>query len=200
MARMREVKSGGYHVEQEQSLFGPDKDLKTWLVERAKIRNVTLLLAHADDGVIWGRVDASKLVTARDVFGGDLFPELSLGTLQLARLFSAAGEVLLWRVDEGWQARWVTDVKDGNGYYDESQMLWGTQLGAAKSGFTWVHEGRQGLRHAVPIELPAGAFDANGDSRPGRLVVRHYLRVDPCTGLVRVALSRLVDVPKEEGK
>jgi hypothetical protein len=34
-----------------------DHDLKQWLIKQASESNLRYLLAHADDGVIWGRFD-----------------------------------------------------------------------------------------------------------------------------------------------
>jgi CRISPR-associated protein (TIGR03984 family) len=159
---------------------------------------VSLLLAHADDGVIWGRVENGRLLTAAAVFGEAAFPPLRMATLQQARLFGPAGELLLWRGDSDWRARWVTDVPTGDGYYDEVQMLWGNQCEDTRDGFTLVHEGRQGLRHAPPIEILPTAFGDKGQHRPVRLQVRHYLTVDAETGLSRLVLSRLMNVTQEE--
>ena len=39
--------------------------LETWLAEQAHAHALSRLLAHADDGVIWGRVDAGVLSTER---------------------------------------------------------------------------------------------------------------------------------------
>ena len=38
--------------------------LKAWLAEKAKEYQLTTLLAHADNGVVWGKVDDGTLVTA----------------------------------------------------------------------------------------------------------------------------------------
>jgi CRISPR-associated protein (TIGR03984 family) len=197
MAKMREIKSGGCQMESVDVSLQVG-ELLSWLVEQARTRGVSLLLAHADDGVIWGRVENESLLTAAEVFAEAQFPPLRLTTLQQARLFGPAGELLLWRSDPGWCARWVTDGPTGDGYYDEAQMLWGTQWEGSGKGFTLVHEGRQGLRHAPPIEIASTAFDDKGQRRPLRLQVRHYLANDADTGLSRHVLSRLVNVTQEE--
>ena len=45
---------------------GPDfeRDPSGWLVTQARTHGLRFLLAHADDGVIWGRVDGTVLVTS----------------------------------------------------------------------------------------------------------------------------------------
>lgn len=72
-----------------------------------------------------------------------------------------------------------------------------------QTGFTLVEDGRQGLRHAVPIEVPDRAFSPSGSrrrKRPLRLQVRHYIKYDK-DGHAYTALSRLVALhPKLEGE
>jgi CRISPR-associated protein (TIGR03984 family) len=164
-------------------------DPTEWLTAQASAHGLTTLLAHADDGIIWGRVDGGGLHTSHDVFGDAVSPPLRAVTLQQARLFGPQAELLLWRDDGGWQARLAEETPDGE-HYDEHQMLWGNQRVDGQDGFTLVSEGRQGLHHAPPVNVDAAEFSS--DHRPLRLQVRHYLRTDPETGLVQVALSRLL--------
>jgi len=165
-----------------------------WLEVQARSAGLAYLLAHADDGVIWGRVDEDgTLHSSHDAFP-DVSPPLREGTLQQARLFGPGGELLLWRDGDDWRARLAQDAPaDGEDCtYDEPQMLWGYRHIDTTDGFTLVDEGQQGLRHAPPIIAPPGAFAPN--DRPLRLVVRHYLTPDRDSGLLRVWLSRLLDV------
>jgi CRISPR-associated protein (TIGR03984 family) len=196
MKPLRKIKTGGYQV---TSITTADlADVATWLLAQAKKHNLTTLLAHADDGVIWGRVsEDNALLTSHAVFGEPPSPELRLETLQQARLFGAQAELLLWRTAKGWQARLAKNAPQGE-HYDQSQMLWGDGRVKVKQGFTLVEEGREGLRHAPPVEVPKAEFA--DDRRPLRLWVRHYLATDPETGVVDVALSRLVKVDYEEKK
>lgn len=193
MTKIREIKLGGYRTEQ---VSAPDKgaDLDEWLTTQARKHGLTTLLAHSDDGVTWGRVERSRLCTSHDLFGEAVSPPLRVVTLQQARLFGPQAELLLWRGADGWRTRLVEETPDGE-HYDESQMLWGNRREDGQGGFTLVSEGRQGLRHAPPVDVDAAAFSA--DHRPLRLQVRHYLRTEPETGLVRVALSRLVGLKIE---
>ena len=188
MTEIRKIRPGGYGT---TPVSVPDlgDDPSEWLAAQAKEHGLTTLLAHADDGVIWGLMNDGQLTTSHDVFGDPPSPLLQTVTLQQARLFGKRAELLLWRGADGWRARLAEDAPDGE-HYDESQMLWGNQWEDARDGFTLVNEGRQGLRHAPPVGVAATEFSA--DHRPLRLQVRHYLHTDPDTGLVRVALSRLV--------
>jgi len=167
--------------------------LRTWLVEQAKQYRLTTLLAHADEGVIWGKVENGALVTADEVFEQMGFPSLNWQTLQQARLFGLEAELLLWRVDDQWQARLV---KENEGqvvtFYDEFQMLWGTYWKGQAQGFTLVTDGGNRHRHAPPINAPQEMFPGK-NQRPLRLQVRHYLAIAK-DGLHRVMLSRLVNL------
>ena len=169
-------------------------DPKAWLQTQAVTYQLDWLLAHADDGAIWGRMEAGKLLVAPEP------PPLRLETLQQARLFSSAAELLLWRDgDNDFHARLIRDVNEAkNAVFtealDERQMLWGTDAQPLKNtGFTVMSDGARGLRHVVPLHL-AGAFGE--ENRPLRLRVRHYLEED-ASGFVRVTASRLVELTEE---
>lgn len=174
--------------------------LAGWLEEQASGKKLRWLLAHADDGVIWGRVDDGRLITSEEVARGypeaeAISPVLRWETLQQARLFGAGGEVYLWRDENGgWRARFIRDVREGERAhweeaYNEPQLLWGSTDGATPlaHGFTLVREGVQGLAHVLPMSLPV---DGAKVSLP-RLVVRHYLSR---SGVARVVASRLLDL------
>ena len=165
----------------------PGQTVHKWLEAQVSDADGTFyLLAHADDGVIWGRLAGGTLVTAPET---DFSPPLRLETLQSARLFSDAGEVLLWKDgDQRLQARLIIDG-DGEAveYFDEGQILWGTQAKAIGDSFSQMSDGAQGLCHIAPIAIA----NFQGNHRPLRLTVRHYLSED-VNGFVRVACSRLV--------
>ena len=174
-------------------------DVAGWLSSIGETYGLTTLLAHADDGVIWGRVEGGRLRTAHDVFTAhDASAALRPPTLQQARLFGVDGELLVWRADESWQARLVLGSQgDWVEAYDEWQILWGTRAESKRDGFTLVAEGAQGLRHAPPVELDAALFAPEENRHPLRLQVRHYLETEPSRGLLRFTLSRLVRVTDE---
>ncbi|MDW8233850.1 MAG: CRISPR-associated protein Csx19 [Roseiflexaceae bacterium] len=169
-----------------ESSFASDPAL--WLVARAQQYGLRYLLAHADDGVIWGRIDGNSLRTSHGIAPAS--PPLRASTLQQARLFSPAGELLVWRVDSGWRARLVSDA-DGNAddVIDEDQLLWGDTVEATSNGFTLLREGSQGMRHAVPVTVTPDQIKRH----ELRLRVRHYITEND-DGEARISLSRLVQV------
>lgn len=177
--------------------FVDDKALHDWLNEQAKTHQLNYLLAHADDGVIWGRFDEGELTTAEQVFRKPEFdfPSLRLLTLQQCRVFGRSGEVLLWRTGEKWRSRLVQE-NDTAEIIPEQQILWGTQKERESEGFTLLSDGQQGLRHAVP--LLDITFDKNNKlHRPLRLSVYHYIDYDD-SGLARISRSRLVNLTTEQ--
>ncbi len=171
-----------------------------WLKEKVKTEAL-FLLAHADDGVIWGRFDdEGKLHLSGEAFSEYVPVKLRAVTLQQARLFGEAGELLVWQVEGGFRGRVLTDeLVSADDQRNETHWLWGTSTeDEAKgiktdNGFTLMRDGQQGLTHPVPIPLP-------GRDRRAGLKVRHYLG-DDAHGQAYIALSRLmnvVEVPEKE--
>lgn len=161
-------------------------ELADWFAEQA-IAEMAFFLAHADDGVIWGQVVGGKLTLA-----GDAIPEVQVllrpATLQQARLFGPAGELLLWRDNGKFRVRCIADGAESpeHALPLETYWLWGTQGVKSAGGFQLLEEGAQGLRHAPPISaLPGGQRVA--------LAVRHYLAYD-AEGRARISASRLYDL------
>jgi len=151
------------------------------------------LLAHADDGVIWGRFDNGALTTASQVFTRPEFdfPELRLETLQQCRIFGEKGQVLLWKYGEKWKSRFIGNPEEDKILPPENQILWGTH-GRKQDNFTLLWDGLQGLKHAVP--LTEISLDNNNKLiKPVRLVVHHHITYDN-DGLARIYRSRLVDL------
>jgi len=176
-----------------------ERDLRGWLMKQADNLPVTTLLAHTDDGVIWGAVVNGQLALSGDAFP-EMLPPLRAKTLQQARLFGPQVELLIWRDGDGqWQARLIDDRGgDRVGYYfDEEQLQWGDHAEDEKNGFTRVAEGQQGLRHVVPLTRAALDFDPPGQLRerrhPLRLRVRQYVEEDE-DGLLVVRQGRLVEL------
>lgn len=167
-------------------------NLRGWLAAKAT-PDMPWLLAHADDGVIWGRREADgSLLLSSDVFDAkNRYPtiavELRTETLQQARIFGKAGEVLVWRNGAGFIAREIADGEQASeDAFDERHLLWGQGLPASsQQGFTLLVEGEQGPCHAVPLVV-------KDDRRPA-LRVRHYIDFDS-DGQAFVCLSRLVDL------
>ncbi|MBD2139030.1 hypothetical protein H6F32_15955 [Anabaena sp. FACHB-1237] len=91
-----------------------DFDLKVWLETQAEDHQLKYLLAHADDGVIWGKFQHGngKLITTTEPI--KLFPECDFPlfreeTLQQCRIFGDNSEVIIWKTDEGFKARLIQD-------------------------------------------------------------------------------------------
>ena len=109
--------------------------LDNWLKQQAKDYKLSYLLAHAEDGVIWGRFDieAGTMETADQVFTECKFSILRLSTLQQCRIFGDNGEVLLWNSNEKWRSRLILQSKVSElenkqelSLIQEEQVLWGT--------------------------------------------------------------------------
>lgn len=175
----------------EKTRYLPDKpydvtDPVGELNKKAETGRFAYLLAHADDGVIWGAIKDGQLALSNKAFP-EISPELRPKTLWEARLFGEKAEWFLWRAVNGWRAR---EIRDGEGeereYYDESLILWGTDPdGEAKGGFYPVREADLGIRHTPPLPLKK--------RHSLRLKVRHYVDYDP-SGVAFVKLSRLVNL------
>ncbi len=173
-----------------------------WFAGRSDNCRNALFLAHADDGVIWGRLQDNRLVTSSQLFKKfQVSPPLRAVTLQQACLFNDVEEVRVWRKEDGFQACRLYDVLNEEfDSFDEEQVLWGTRAEDRENEFTLLADGRQGLRHAVPLNVPASSFDGKSLYRPLRLLLRHYL-VKDSDGCVRVYLSRLLGLwHKPRGK
>ncbi|MBZ5554041.1 MAG: TIGR03984 family CRISPR-associated protein [Acidobacteriia bacterium] len=179
-------------------------NVNDWLQTQAAQHKLKWLLAHADDGLIWGRMDDGKLGTSHEAGRGNpeaekACPELRIQTLQQARLFSETAELLLWRDgDNQWHARLIRDTDTQQGEQsnwdvaiDEAQILWGTDPTPLADGFTMMSDGEQGLRHAVPLKIEK---HFNEETRPLRLHVRHYLSKG---GFALIEASRLFKLDME---
>lgn len=178
--------------------FGGDRELKDWIDAMANEYGLCYLLAHADDGVIWGHFKKGQLLTSDAVnpkYQFFQFPPLRSITLQQCRIFGTEGEVLLWKSAGTWKARFVGQLDLEA--ISEAQILWGTKGEEfADEGFTVLQDGSQGLRHAVPLTgIRFAKLEEN--HRPVRLLVHHYIDYD-CDGLARIVLSRLVDLKPED--
>lgn len=188
----REIKPVGCHVESlDTTAFLSDP--VGWFQNYPSIDDTVWFLAHADDGVIWGRIRNGQLVISSNIFP-NISPPLRTETLQQARLFGEQAEIRVWRDRYNLQACRLQDHHDENAEaFDEEHILWGTRVETRQDGFTLVAEGRQGLRHAVPIDLADDNFSVNQQKHPLRLGLRHYLAYDR-QGQAYVKLSRLVSL------
>lgn len=161
------------------------------LEKLARDYNLRWLLAHADDGVIWGELRDDGLHLSGNAFP-DVSPPLRAETLQQARLFGPQAEILVWKNDATWHGRLIQDgageVEDA---FDEMHLLWGTEVEDRQDGFALLREGREGLRHAPP--LPDDA------QPPIHLKVRHYMAYD-ADGQAYIAYSRLTGIDAQGGE
>ena len=173
-----------------------NEEFQNWVREQMNAER-KWLLAHADDGVIWGRWEGNELITSHDVVP-TLAPPLRLVTLQQLFLFGSSDEVRLWRDDDcattRWRARRISDSAPDDVIDDvinESQILWGSKLEAiAGQPFThvWEEVSNFGMHHVVPFEVSPDDLE----KRRLRLLVRHYITPDEQTGEARITHSRLV--------
>ncbi|MCB0044660.1 MAG: TIGR03984 family CRISPR-associated protein [Caldilineaceae bacterium] len=182
-------------------------DAVGWLQKRA--RPGMTLLAHADDGIIWGKGDEGEILFAPDALFDSNFERVQFSnqTLQMARLFNETEETFFWRVDEGqWRARTIIDGEaHGMGEklcrMDRCQVLWGTRIEVGINGFCRVADGQEGLRHTPPLYLEKTNWvsdDTDGNNRGLRLLVRQYIQEDEITGQLQMDISRLVKLYAEE--
>jgi CRISPR-associated protein (TIGR03984 family) len=169
-----------------------------WLKELPATGPYRWLLAHADDGIIWGQFRGDTLVIAADIVTALPLPRVQCAalreeTLQEVRLFGEAAELHLWRDSSlaPWQACRLDDAKGSPGAetcaaFDEAHLLWGTRPIAGADGFTLVEHGSEGLRHVVPLAIP---LETDLVKNPLRLWVRNYFSD---RGRARVFASRLL--------
>lgn len=169
-----------------------------WLQAQAIEKGLLWLLVHQDDGIIWGRMDGKRLIFPHSM--PSTFP-VSLARfdpryMQKLRLFSDAGELLVWRDMDKLAARFLLDQQDEGEvepYIDRLLLLWGSKILAVKDGFTLLQEGEQGFYHAPPLD------SAGITKTPAGVIVRHYLKAEPDTGQMVIHLSRLVGFQQEGG-
>jgi len=148
-----------------------------WLEKQAQSDDI--LLAHALDGVIWGKIVGDKLVTSAP---------LNTATLQEIRLFNDRREVHIWRNGDTWyQYKKDETGIEADDYIDESYILWGVTGSLRDDGFTTLEDGAQGLHHTVPIDASA----VNNRHLRACLLVRHYFGEDDM-GVNFIAYSRLM--------
>jgi CRISPR-associated protein (TIGR03984 family) len=171
----------------------PEEKIEDWFQKHLN-SDRPWLLAHADDGVIWGKLSKNGRLVTSNGLNSQVSPKLRWETLQQAFVFGSRDEVRLWREGAGWQARRIIDLAAERGDQDvieESQVLWGTRVVAADSEneFTHVLEERQeGMEHIVPLLVTKEHLQ----QRRLKLLLRHFIEYSPRTGEARIAVSKLV--------
>lgn len=151
------------------------------LEKLSEISDLKILLAHADDGIIWGELRNHKFEFSSSS------PAFREETLQQIRVFGEKGELHLWRSENQWHTRLLVE---GSGEEKESieqcYLLWGDKVESVENGFSFLCHGSQGLRHAPPLIFPEKII------RSG-LTVRHYLAEDEA-GQMYINMTRLVSI------
>lgn len=198
--------------------------LSTLEVDVTKLEH-TFMLAHALDGVIWGKIDAGVLTTSYDIaqqYDLKQFAQLRPETLQEVRLFSRTDYLHIWRKGATWKHN-LNTTEANNSVIEETQVLWGTQA-QAYGDWTLLRDGEQGLVQLVPLKLDAvQSFTDKKTSisyrlddsktpheftaklpiggpvgwRPAQLTVHHVLTDD--NGFKQIAYTRCVDLTWQQG-
>lgn len=176
-------------------LTGFSANPQDWLINQPTAGETAWLLAYADDGVIWGKVQNGKLIQAADVFG-ETFPRLESDTLQRVHFFGSQAEIRIWRAADGLTAVRMEDVKDpGAAAFSRMYLLWGNSPRKTQPGWSWVEDGQLGIHQALPLDFPKAA-----KGRPFKLQVRYYIEYEKNHGQARAAASRLVALVTKGGE
>lgn len=149
------------------------------------------------DGVIWGRLKGSKWILSSEIFPEICPVPLEEKILEF-RIFGPEAEIFVWRAENVFKGRFLKDEVEKGIFLpaQETRVLLGNKLlEKSKGGFSRVGS-PEGREQVVPLEC---SFEDFKDGRwPLRLLLKHYfVRVEE-TGALKVAVSRLVDVYKED--
>ncbi len=152
------------------------------------------LLAHGDDGVIWGKKTGDKLVTSHEI-NPDISPPLRGLTLWQAFVFGEESEIRLYRDELGnWKAVEISDPENKEDKIVEDRILWGDTVKPQKKGFSHLTDkAKKGMDHIPPIIVPKNAIDKEAGLYV-RLRVHHFVEYDQDTGEAGIGLSRLVRI------
>lgn len=180
---------------------------------RPNATDLLWLLAHCDDGIVWGRIE-DRMLRLPHAWRAQVWSPLPREvTIQQLRIFGKLGELLLWRdedvrrVKESPGESWLRGRLILDGEFDANQhdtrpkedqyLLLGDELvnGKGDVGFTAVAERRRRREQIVPLDA--------GDLGQGFrivLIVKHYFDRDPESGCVRRAATRLVGLRSVHAK
>ena len=156
------------------------------------------LLAFADDGVIWGRVEKGQLVLSEQAYL-KYSAKFEVETLQQAFLFGENGEVHIWRDGSSLKAWSYEDQGDEeSSAFDRHYFLWGLYAREMNPEFQFslVADGSRELIHAVPFLVAPSRMAETGEKHFLRLTLRNYIDYRP-TGQAYISASRLVNVYEE---
>ncbi len=176
-------------------LKGFSEDPAEWFLKQPAVGDDAWLLAYADDGVIWGKIENKQLVQACQVFG-DTFPRLEATTLHKAHFFGSGAEVRVFRHGDKFRAIRLQEENDpAAASYTRSYYLWGDHPIKTKGNWSWLEDGQLGIFQALPLAYPPTA-----KGREFQLWVRYYLQFEEGHGQASVAASRLVGLHTLRGK
>ncbi|GEM_PF-2115262 len=130
-----------------------------WLIETANdhigMGATRYALIHADDGVLWVKVEGNKLALPSEDGQTEWTPKLRTATIQQCRIFGEDGELFIWREAEGqWRGRIVKHEAGDGHYFEERQVLYGSRLHnsqIASPDFSPIFEPTTGIRQIVPV-------------------------------------------------
>ena len=163
------------------------------------------LLAHCDDGIIWGYFDEDKQLHVSSGLFGDRSPHLLSdgNNLKQLRLFGSKREILIWKTSNELIGRTITDNDKYLKYLEprpEKRIVLGNRLAKVPdnvknpdNGFSLLSNPARRY-HIAPILCSESDFmdEENRPTWPLRLELKHYFEQDKETGTIRIFLSRLV--------
>ena len=177
------------------------KEFLGWLLGEKEPSNLKVQLRWAlifcVDGVVWGRLEGGKWILSSMIFP-EICPGPSAEKILEFRIFGPETEILVWRAEEAFRGRLLKDqeVRDPFVPLPETRVLLGNKLlEEPRQGFSRVGS-PEGREQVVPKEC---SFEDFKDGHwPLQLLLKHYFVRDEETGALRVAITRLVDVCKED--
>lgn len=162
-----------------------------WLARKAAEHDLKTMLAFAENGVLWGRVESGTLRLASSAFP-EYQRSFNLAHLHELRLFGEQAELHLWKNSDSTFKFRIFEEGNFNGEtMEQTYLLWGNGLAQPdpKDGFTLMAEGRQNFYHVPPL--------ADGAGTHAGLRIRHYFEQDD-DGQARICFSRLVKLEFSE--
>jgi len=162
----------------------------------ATVSDGTLMLAHLQTGIMWGRIHNKQLTTAHDIYKEDtpFSQPFDVAIATEIRFFNATQEIFFWNQNGQWYQRTITDgAIDGAtacDAFDEYHVLWGDSSEPYGDDFTKLTEGAQGLKHVVPIVANIDTQPNDETAKRVCLKVRHYFGEDD-NGINTIQTSRL---------
>lgn len=178
-----------------------DTVVAEWLEAQMEEGVRPFLLAHTDDGVVWGRWDGNGLLTSYQVAAKTdskgISPPLNSIMLQQAFIFGEQSEVRLFHDELGdWSAKEIQG-SPGPDTIVESQLLIGDTVIREwpQQQFTHLQDKiQQGLDQIVPLSITQTEIDDDTQPLRARLRIYHFVTYDNDTGEARIGLSRLAHV------